>query len=111
LPDLPAGVEVAAYRIVLEAVHNVALHAEATSCRIALRMEHQPGGSALRVEVADTGIGIQADRVPGVGLASMAERAAELGGTFDIGPGSSGGTSVRVLLPMPGAGLRDDGKG
>lgn len=96
LEPLPAAVEVAAYRIVVEAVTNVQRHSGAERCEVRLRRDH----GELRVEVADTGSGLAPDRRPGVGLSSMRERAEELGGTFDVGPREGGGTVVRVRLPI-----------
>jgi signal transduction histidine kinase len=96
LPPLSAAVEVAAYRIALEALQNVAVHAHATSC--VLRVSHD--GSTLTFEVEDDGVGIRADHPVGMGLQSMAERAGQLGGTFSIDTGANGmGTRVRVSLP------------
>ncbi len=102
LPGLPAGVEVAAYRIALEAVHNVVTHAEATACRVSLRVDLSPKGrAAVVIEVNDNGVGIPPDVAPGIGRASMAERAEELGGTFEVAKGTDGGTQVQARLPIP----------
>ncbi|MGZ5393580.1 MAG: histidine kinase, partial [Mycobacterium sp.] len=102
LPGLPAGVEVAAYRIALEAVHNVVTHAAATACRVTLRIDRSAKGrAAVLIEVNDNGVGIPADLAPGIGLASMAERAEELGGTFVVAKGNDGGTQVQARLPIP----------
>ena len=95
LPALPAAVEVAAYRVAQEALMNVARHAGAGNCRIRLVV-----GETVRLEIADDGSGMGEDRRPGVGLASMRERAAELGGTFEISS-SPAGTLVAVSLPLP----------
>lgn len=91
---LPAGAEVAAYRIAAEAVTNVARHAHATRCVIELRQEAE----GLLVEVRDDGRGL-AGR-PGVGLQAMRERADELGGTLTVVPLAWGGTVVRARLPL-----------
>jgi two-component system NarL family sensor kinase len=93
LPDLPAAVEVAAYRIATEALANVARHS--TSASAAVRIDATHG--ELRLEVADSGT--SDDWRPGVGLASMRERATELGGTLSAGPGPHGGT-VSAVLPL-----------
>lgn len=93
---LPAAVEVAAYRIVGEALTNVARHAAATRAR--LRLARSEGD--LLVEVGDDGAGIAPDRTAGVGLVSLRERAAELGGTTTITSPPGGGTVVRALLPL-----------
>ncbi len=93
LTALPAAVEVAAYRIVMEAVTNVARHSESGSATVVL----ENSGGTLLIEVMDTGNAT----VPwqdGVGLASMRERVAELGGSLQAGPGEGGGR-VRAVLP------------
>jgi len=95
LPPLPAAVEVAAYRIALEAMTNVSRHAQAKNCTINLTLN---GG--LQLEIIDDGRGLPAAYAAGVGLASMRERATELGGSFTIETLSQGGTAVRVYLPF-----------
>ncbi|MCV7255384.1 GAF domain-containing sensor histidine kinase [Mycobacterium hackensackense] len=95
LPSLPAAVEVAAYRIGAEAVTNVARHAKASHCELRLTVN-----GALEVQVTDDGIGAGASWRPGVGLASMRERAAELGGTLSVEPSASNGTRVLAKLPL-----------
>jgi two-component system NarL family sensor kinase len=96
LEPLPAAVEVAAYRIVVEAVTNVQRHSGADGATVRLTRT----ADEVHIEVADTGTGLSPDRRAGVGLSSMRERAEELGGTFGIGPGPGGGTVVRVRLPL-----------
>ena len=93
-PDLPAAVEVAAYRIVTEALANVARHS--TSASAAVRLE--PAADGLRLEVTD--LGRSGAWRPGVGLSSMRERATELGGTLEAGPAPGGGGRVAALLPL-----------
>ncbi|HEX2742181.1 MAG TPA: GAF domain-containing sensor histidine kinase [Rubrobacter sp.] len=96
LPPLSAAVEVAAYRIVLEAVNNAALHAGARSCAVSLAVD----GDLLRLEITDDGRGIPDDRPAGVGLHSMRERAEELGGSCVVEASPEGGTRVRAVLPL-----------
>jgi signal transduction histidine kinase len=96
LAVLPAAVEVAAYRIVSEALTNVAKHAEAGRCEVGLVGE----GAALVVEVRDDGIGIGEDVSAGVGLLSLRERAEELGGRCEVSCPEDGGTLVRAWLPL-----------
>jgi signal transduction histidine kinase len=97
LPPLPAAVEVAAYRIVQEAVTNVIRHALAHSCYVRFQVQ-----DALKIEVSDDGKGIEdADRT-GVGLNSMFERAEELGGTLTINKVSPCGTQITACLPLAG---------
>ncbi|TLP58799.1 sensor histidine kinase [Microbispora triticiradicis] len=107
LPALPAAVEVAAYRIAAEALANARRHAGAGRVRVRLGMAGGGHPGVLEVEVADEGgepyavdAGDPASTRPGVGTASMRERAAELGGTCDIGPRPGGGTRVLARLPV-----------
>jgi two-component system, NarL family, sensor kinase len=97
LPRLPAAVEVAALRIVTEALANVARHAHARHAQITLAVDGE-----LCIEVCDdgaTGTGAEQAWRPGVGLQSMAERAAEVGGTLEAGPTPTGGR-VQASLPL-----------
>lgn len=102
---LPAAVEVAAYRIVSEALTNVVKHAGATTVDVRL----EAGPTALSVVVADDGRGIAADVSAGVGLLSLRERAEELGGRCEVVCPEGGGTTVRALLPY-GHGVLQDGR-
>jgi signal transduction histidine kinase len=95
LPPLPAAVEVAAYRIALEALTNVIRHAQAQRCWIRLRV-----GDGLHLEIEDDGRGLAPDVRHGVGITAMVERAAELGGVCKVQPGSGGGTLVQAWLPV-----------
>lgn len=99
----PAAVEVAAYRIVTEAVSNVVRHAKAKTCRVAVRA----AGGELLLEITDDGIGL-AHAQHGVGLAAMRERAEELGGAFSVMAGPRGtGTRVQARLPVSEVGTVD----
>ena len=97
LPDLPAAVEVAAYRITQEALTNVARHATAHECAVRLALDEAEG--MLCLEIEDDGRGLPTERKRGVGLSSMRERAAELGGSCVVEPLPEGGTRVRASLP------------
>ena len=94
LPQLPAAVEVAAYRIATEAVTNSARHSGTD--RACVRIERH--GDVLVVTVRDEG---EADGewVPGVGLSSMRERAAEVGGTLEVATDGRG-SLVTAKLPF-----------
>jgi signal transduction histidine kinase len=94
LPPLPAAVEVAAYRIIQEALTNIVRHAHAHTCLIRLTLDNE-----LHLEITDDGRGIPADRPVGVGLRSMHERTAELGGSCIVEALSGGGTRIQVILP------------
>jgi signal transduction histidine kinase len=99
LPALPAAVEVAAYRIATEALNNAVRHSRGRRTTVAFICND----GRLRVEVDDDGVGVPAQRSPsggGVGLATMAERAAELGGSCVVLPRVGGGTSVVAELPL-----------
>jgi len=101
LDALPAGVELAAFRIATEAFVNVWRHAHARSCTIRLRLGARD--ETLDVDVVDDGIGMAPGAGPGVGITSMRERATELGGTLTVGASAAGGTRVHAALPMPSA--------
>ncbi len=107
LPPLSAAVEVAAYRIADEALTNAVRHSHADHVRAEL-----VANGALEVTVTDDGGPAQAPWRPGVGVASMRERATEIGGTCEVGPVPGGGR-VRALLPLlgphpvPGPGPRE----
>ncbi len=103
LPPLSAAIEVAALRIIEEAITNVVKHAAATKVTVAMRMRDD----LLLIEIEDDGSGLPlAGDSAGLGLHSMHERATELGGTFAIGPRATGrGTLVQVTIPVaPGTG-------
>jgi two-component system, NarL family, sensor kinase len=95
LPVLPAAVEVAAYRIAMEAINNVQRHAQANRCTVQLDLH-----DALAVEIADDGKGVAPATESGVGMQSMRERARELGGTLTIDDREGGGTRVLARLPV-----------
>lgn len=97
LPVLPAAVEVAAYRIVVEAMTNATRHAAADQLTIGLTVLDD---SDLWIEIRDNGTVPGEPWTPGVGLTSMRERAAELGGSFQAGPTEGGGGRVSVRLPL-----------
>lgn len=94
LPPLSPAVETAAFRIVMEAVTNAVRHAEAQHVQV--RVGYDDG---VAVEVADDGRGLAEDRVPGVGLRGMSDRADEVGGRLTISPAVPAGTAVHAWLP------------
>ena len=94
---LPATVELAVYRVALEAITNVVRHAHASHAHVSLRM--MDGGLALLV--SDDGVGIGQPYVSGLGITSMRSRVEALGGTFEIGPATGGGTVLAARIPVP----------
>ena len=100
---LPVDVDLAAYRIVQEALTNSARHSGGTNAAVHLGYDEH----GLLIEVADDG-GARPDRPAGrsegsgSGIAGMTERAAALGGTLDAGPRPDGGFRVRAWLPLSG---------
>jgi len=100
LPALPAAVEVAAYRIVQEAIKNAIEHGKAKNCAVCMSLEGGPTPGSLCLTIRDDGRGLPEVISPGVGLVSMHERAEELGGAFAIHQHQTGGTQVEVRLPL-----------
>ena len=96
LPPLPAAVEVATYRIAQEALTNVARHSGARVCTIRLALDD----GVIQLEIVDDGHGFPIIVRAGVGLASMRERAGELGGICVVESRPEGGTAVRASLPL-----------
>ena len=94
MPELPAAAEVAAYRIVVEALTNVARHATSDSAHVTLTV----GANGLGIVVTDAGSGGRPWR-PGVGMASMRERAEQVGGRLSAAPGPAGGR-VEACIPL-----------
>jgi signal transduction histidine kinase len=100
LPPLPAAVEVAAYRIVLEALTNVARHARAGQARVRFSLQSWEAERFFQIEVEDDGAGLPEARRSGVGLRSMRERAEELGGTISITSPPGDGTRLTARFPL-----------
>jgi two-component system, NarL family, sensor kinase len=98
LPRLSAAVEVAAYRIVLEALTNVIRPAEAKHCSIRFSLSQNGSHDNLQIEVIDDGVGWPHNLRAGVGLRSMREREEELGGKLIV---ESQPSVTRVLAILP----------
>lgn len=105
LPSLPAAVEVAAYHIAREALTNVVRHAQAQHCTLHLAADGGEDGH-LHLSIRDDGLGFSGGTRAGVGLptgvgiTSMRERAAELGGTCTIEAQPGAGTRITAVLPL-----------
>lgn len=97
--ELPAGVDLAAYRIVQEALTNVIKHAGSGGCRVTVAYED----AAVSVEVVDEGRGA-VPSTGGHGLAGMRERTRLYGGEFEAGPLPGRGFRVAARLPLGGEG-------
>jgi signal transduction histidine kinase len=111
---LPADVEEHVYRLVQEALANIAKHSGARSAVVQLRRRHS--GQELLVEVSDDGVGFDASAPhPGhLGLDTMAQRMAQLGGSLVVDARPGHGTRVSATIPLSplgtgmavGAGMR-----
>lgn len=99
LPSLPAAVEAAAYRILLEGLMNVSKHAHAGHCQVDISFD-----GALCLELDDDGIGMPDAPVLGLGLRSMRERAEELNGACVAERVPGGGTRIKISIPIPEGG-------
>jgi PAS domain S-box-containing protein len=97
---VPRDVEVSVYRIVQEALTNIAQHAHATRADVLLEVRN----GSLEVVVKDDGIGFEPtgkDHAQGLGLLGMRERASLVGATFDIDSAPGTGTRISLRYPMP----------
>jgi signal transduction histidine kinase len=101
---LPTEVEITLYRVTQEALNNVQKHARTTAARVALTQ----WGRKVRLEVRDEGRGFDPSAVSGeegpverMGLSSMRERVALLGGKFEIRSKPGAGTSLVAEVPLP----------
>jgi signal transduction histidine kinase len=94
--ELPAGVDVSAYRIVQEALTNALMHAGPASARILVR--YSPDD--LELEITDDGPGTSNGSGAGYGLIGIRERVSVYGGELQAGPRPEGGYALRVRLPL-----------
>jgi signal transduction histidine kinase len=99
---LPVAVDLAAYRIVQEALTNVTRHAAGATATVCVTY----GERDLTVQVDDDGSGPAAGPTPGggSGISGMRERAVALGGELEAGPRQEGGFRILARLPLTGAG-------
>jgi PAS domain S-box-containing protein len=105
---LPERVEVAVYRIVQEALHNIAKHAAKADAKVVLRFH----GRYVEIEIRDEGPGFQAgetssDGVDHVGHLGMSERAALIGAVLELDSAPGRGTTVRLRVPAAAEGERE----
>lgn len=93
---LPPGVDLAAYRVVQEALTNTLRHAGPTSAQVAVRYD----GDSLDLQILDGGRGSRSDNGTGQGLIGMRERVGLYGGELEAGPRAEGGFAVHARLPV-----------
>jgi signal transduction histidine kinase len=93
---VPDGKGIHVYRVLQEALNNVARHAQATAATVRVNLH----GESLRLEVEDNGVGIPDRRVNGLGLIAMKERAELMGGNISVKRGASCGTLVVLEVPL-----------
>jgi signal transduction histidine kinase len=94
--QLPAGIDLTAYRLVQEGLTNVVKHAEATRAEVLVNY----GDGYLEVTVRDDGKGLGNGDGGGHGLVGMRERVSVYGGEIDAGPQTGGGYRLRAKLPL-----------
>lgn len=106
-PPLPAGLDLAAYRVIQEAVTNVIKHGATDRCQVTVACRHD----TLTLEVTDNGSGSAASELPvaGNGIIGMRERAAMYGGEVQAAPLPGRGFRVTARFPLAGTGLADTG--
>lgn len=93
---VPPAVGAAVYRMVSEGLSNVVRHARARHCRVVIRV-----GTGVEVSLRDDGVGFDPQAAAGMGLRSIRERAAALGGCATVTSSPGHGTTVDVRLPLP----------
>ncbi len=91
---LPAAVELASYRIVMEGLTNVLRHARADRCWLTIT-----AGETIEIDIVDDGVGLNGHAHDGFGIPSIRERAEELGGTAEFRRNHPRGTHVHACLP------------
>jgi signal transduction histidine kinase len=95
--ELDRELSIHLYRVMQEALNNVARHSNSKSATVRLRFLPE----AVVLEVQDQGVGFQAEQTRGLGLVSMRERAEMVNGTIEFSSGESVGVLVRVTVPLP----------
>jgi signal transduction histidine kinase len=93
---LTAGIDLAAFRVIQEALTNTIKHAGAAQADVTIRYEPE----AVELEVADDGHGASMELPGGHGLVGMRERVAMYGGELETGEREGGGYAVRARLPL-----------
>jgi signal transduction histidine kinase len=96
ITSLHAATEVAAYRIVQEALNNAVRHSKGTVCNVKVELVKDH----LHIQIEDDGKGIPIEKTAGIGLRSMRERAEELGGKCSFYIPELGGAAISIVLPV-----------
>jgi signal transduction histidine kinase len=104
--QLPAGVDLSAYRVVQESLTNVLRHSRGARARVLLSYELD----GIGIEVTDDGQAVPGDGSRGFGLLGIRERVALFGGTVAAGPQPGGGFAVNVRLPVQGGAAHDSAR-
>lgn len=97
---LAPATEIAAYRVIQEALTNIARHAKASACHVRLHRARE----VLTVVIRDNGVGFRpgdCNRRTGLGMISMRERVAQVNGVFRLDSAPGAGTIVTIELPAP----------
>lgn len=104
--DISQNAQIALFRILQEALHNIAKHAKATEVRVSISTKGWKNDQRLVVRIVDNGQGMEASRnnkrkeSSGLGLRSMQYRADQIGASFNITSPEAGGTAVEIELPL-----------
>ncbi|HEX2313765.1 MAG TPA: ATP-binding protein, partial [Thermomonospora sp.] len=107
---LPAGPDLAAFRIVQESLTNIARHAGPGPVTARVRIAYRDREMTITVDDDGRGAPLLPDDTGGSGLHGMRERAAALGGEFAAGPRPGGGFRVTATLPLDGPRTAEDGR-
>jgi signal transduction histidine kinase len=96
ITPVPEDKAIHIYRILQEALSNISKHARATHATVRLTFEPR----ALSLDVEDDGVGITAHQNGGLGLVAMRERAELLKASFTVSSGGTGGTMIKLRVPL-----------
>jgi signal transduction histidine kinase len=105
LHGIPESFGITAYRLVQEALTNVAKHSQAKRVTVSLHCDNSDAGKpgCLRLTIVDDGKGMNVNQVQsGLGLMGMRERVIAAGGEFSLSSEPRQGVQINVLLPIPG---------
>lgn len=98
--ELPIGAQDAIFRIVQEALANIARHARAKNVRVRLHRQTRGDEDALWIKIEDDGSGFDVTAVAGMGLTNIRSRVSEIGGSLQVESGEGEGTSLTVHVTL-----------